>query len=233
MADSRQAKHTPSRYGHLTLAMGVALTFSLQAAADELFEVEVKPFSALTLGTGVVAEVICGDENLVVLETSEHVYDRMKVHVRGDRLAIERGVSLDNFLFQRGDHVRATITTTGALHGVRASTGAVLEMPSCAVDSSDLEVSVSTGAHLRIEGRTEDLDLRVGTGGMFNSGRFKNRLEVDRAYLKVSTGGIVGLCEAGRLRGKASTGAQILAGHATDVDVRLGTGAHVSHSGCS
>ena len=80
-------------------------------------------------------------------------------------------------------------------------------------------------------GRTEDLDLKGGTGGGFNSGRYKDRLEVDSAYVRVSTGGVVGLCEADRLRGKASTGAQIVASRATDVDVRLGTGAHVSHSG--
>ena len=84
---------------------------------------------------------------------------------------------------------------------------------------------------MRVEGRTEDLELHVGTGGVFNSGRFKDRLEVDSAYVKVSTG-VVGLCEAARLRGKASTGAQIVAGKSTDVDVRLGTGAHVSHAGC-
>ena len=168
----------------------------------------------------------------MLLETAEHVFDRMKIHVRGGRLVVERGISFDGFIFQRDDSVHATITTTGALNGVRASTGAVLEMPECAVDGNDLEVSVSTGANLRVAGRTEDLDLKVGTRGVFNSGRYKDRLEVDSAYVRVSTGGVVGLCEADRLRGKASTGAQIVASRATDVDVRLGTGAHVSHSGC-
>ena len=215
------------------LAAATVLLLGATAGASETFEAEVDAFNELSLGTGVVAEVMCGEEDLVRLETDEHVFDRMKVFVRGDRLVIERGLAFDSFIFQRNDRVRATITTTGALNDVSASTGAVLEMPECAVDKTDLEVSVSTGANLRVAGRTEDLDLKVGTGGVFNSGRFKDRLEVDSAYVRVSTGGVVGLCEAGRVRGKASTGAQIAASRATDVDVRLGTGAHVSHRGCS
>ena len=118
--------------------------------ASDTFEVEVDGFNELTLGTGVVAEVLCGDEDLVVLETDEHVFDRMKVHVRGDRLVIERGMSFDGFIFQRNDSVHATITTTGRLDGVSASTGAVLELPECAVDAMDLEVSAVSYTHLTL-----------------------------------------------------------------------------------
>ncbi len=223
--------------GVLAAALSAALLAALfgapgASADNDRFKVDVSDFSRLSIGTGVVAEVVCGDSNRVVIEADERVFERMKVNVRGGRLVVERGYSLSSVFFRHNDNIRATITTTGRLNDIEASTGAILEAPACAVDESRLDVEVHTGANLRVEGHTGDLQVDVGTGGVFNPGRYKDRLTASVANVHVSTGGVVGVCGADRVAGKASTGAQIYAADSAEVDVRLGTGAGVSSSGC-
>lgn len=212
--------------------LSALLTLSAAAAvAADLREFNVDAFEGVHIGTGMHAEVVCGDTDAVLIDASERIIDGIRASVRGGVLTIKRNHSISNWFSRHGD-VDVTITTSGPLTELVASTGSMLKVDSCAISSDSLDVRVSTGATARVAGHTETLDLRIGTGGTFNMGRYKDDLDVGLAFVKVSTGGEAGLCNSQNVRGKASTGAQIYVSKNTDIDVRLGTGADVSRSGC-
>lgn len=211
--------------------LSALLTLSAAALAADYQEFNVDAFEAIHIGTGMHADVVCGDTDKVLIDASERILDGIRVNVRGGVLTIKRSHSISDWFSHHGD-VYATISTTGPLNELVASTGSMLKVDSCAISSDSLDVRVSTGATARVAGRTETLDLRIGTGGTFNTGRYKDDLDVGHAFVKVSTGGEAGLCNSQNVRGKASTGAQIYVSKNADIDVRLGTGADVTRSGC-
>jgi hypothetical protein len=214
------------------IAIATLILYSGHIEARDSWEVPVKEFSALKVDTGIEAKVICGDESKVVVETSEDTFDRLDIRVRGGELEIERDLKMSSFFGHHQDSVFVTVHTTKALDRLEAYTAGVIDVDSCAVDKDELQVHVSTGASINVSGATEDLELRVSTGGDFNSHRHRNELTVARANVKLSTGANAGLCAVEVIEGKLSTGANIYASSKADVDVRLGTGADVSYSRC-
>jgi len=210
-----------------TLVLGSTRIF-----AGDTWEVPVKAFNSLDIDTAIEAEVICGDESMVLVETSEDTFDHMDIVVRRDRLIIERDVHFSSWFGDNHDHIFVTVHTTKPLQGLEANTAAQIDVESCAVSTDKLRVKVSTGASINAEGETEQLNLRVSTGGSFNSGRHRDDLAINEAEIRLSTGASAGLCGALNIDGKLSTGAQIYASNEANVDVKRSTGADVSYSRC-
>jgi hypothetical protein len=217
---------------HYIIAIAMLALYAGQVEARDSWEVPVKEFDALKVDTGIEAEVICGDESKVVIETSEDEFDRLDIRVRGGELEIDRDLDMGSFFGHHHDPVFATVHTTQPLVQLEAYTAGVIDVDSCAVDKEELSVRVSTGATINVSGETEDLELRVSTGGGFNSRRHRGDLTVAKANVKLSTGANAGLCAVDIIEGKLSTGANIYASRNAEVDVRLGTGADVSYSRC-
>jgi hypothetical protein len=200
--------------------------------AGDTWEVPVKVFKSLDIDTAIEAEVICGDESMVLVETSEDTFDHMDIMVRRDRLIIERDVHFSSWFGDNHDRIFVTVYTTKPLEGLEANTAAQMDVESCAVSTDQLRVKVSTGASINAEGETDLLNLRVSTGGSFNSGRHRDELAINEAEIRLSTGASAGLCGALNIDGKLSTGAQIYASGEADVDVKRSTGADISYSRC-
>lgn len=214
------------------IAIAMLFLYSGYAEARDSWEVPVKEFKALKVDTGIEAEVICGDESKVVVETSEYTFDHLDIRVRGGELEIERDFRWGSFFGEHHDSVFVTVYTTRALDKLEAYTAGEINVDHCAVTNDDLRVDVSTGASINVSGESNNLELRVSTGGTFNTGRYRNDLKVARATIKLSTGASAGLCAAELIEGKLSTGANLYASSRAEVDVRLGTGAKVSYSRC-
>lgn len=217
---------------YFIIAIAMLFLYSGHTEARDSWEIPVKEFKALKVDTGIEAEVVCGDESKVVVETSEYTFDHLDIRVRGGELEIERDLHWGGFFGEHHDSVFVTVYTRQALEKLEAYTAGKIDVDRCAVTHGDLRVSVSTGANINVSGESESLELRVSTGGNFNTGRYRNDLKVATAHIKLSTGASAGLCGAERIEGKLSTGANVFASSKAEVDVRLGTGADVSYSRC-
>jgi len=215
------------------MAITVLFLYSSYAGANDSWEVPVKTFDALKIDTGISAEVVCGDESKVVIETSEEMFDELDVRVRRGELSINRDFHMGRFFGNDYDSVFVTVYTTRALVSLEASTAGEIDVERCAISKEKLHIKVSTGGLINVAGESERLELRVSTGGNFNTGRHRSKLKVGKAVVRLSTGASAGLCAASLIRGKLSTGASVSASSEAEVDVRLGTGANVRYSRCS
>jgi hypothetical protein len=215
-----------------TLILFVITFVGHSAFAAEDREVAVDRFQGIDIGTGITAEVFCGEESRVLVQSSKQAFDNLHVAVHGSTLKIHLDSGWLNMFTHDHGHISATVYTTERLQEIEASTGSGLEIDACAVSGDELDVGVSTGAEVKISGETERLDLKVGTGGSFNTGRYKDDLRVSKASVRLSTGANAGLCGAGLVVGRLSTGAQIAVSEDADIKVRLGTGAGIEDSAC-
>lgn len=213
---------------------GCLLVASATMAAEQFLEVD--DFTGLGLGTGIVGKVSCGNSNTVTLEGDKKTLDKIKVSVVNNELSIERKSSgfLGNIMSndEKSNSVEATIVTRGQLSVIDASTGSMLSVEGCAVNSSAMEINASTGSTLSVDGQTANLELEMSTGSQFNSS--KNDFTAEIVDLSMSTGAIANLCRSTTISGSASTGAIIYAGSNTDVsDISLSLGADTSSRRCN
>lgn len=215
----------------LIIVIGLVLTAG-QAKAANSWVVPVKDFTALEVNTAIAADVVCSDENKVVVETTEYMFERLDINVRGGELEIARDINFNSFFNNKNDPVFVTVYTSNPLDSLQAYTAGEINVESCAVDADSLEVRVSTGARVNVAGQSKKLNLKVSTGGDFNSQSNHDELQISEARIKLSTGAHANLCAVDSIAGKLSTGANVYASSSADIDVRLGTGAHVSYSRC-
>ncbi len=214
------------------LLLTTLFILSTPVLARDSWEVPVKPFDSIELDTAIEAEIICSDETRVVVETSESTFDQLDIHVRGGELSIDREMRFGYWFTADHDSVFVTIYTNGPLNQLEAHTAAEIHLSECAVDSNSLKVRVSTGAVVKVTGTTRQLDLKVSTGGSFNSGSYRNDLKIGSALVKLSTGATAGLCGATTVEGKLSTGADAYVSNDAEVDVKLSSGGDVTYSRC-
>ena len=213
--------------------IGGCIVFTSTAmSAEQLLEVE--DFNGFSLGTGIMADVSCGNSNTVSLIGEKKVLERIKVSVVNDELKIERKTSgfLGKLMGNKSnDSVEAKVVTRGQISVIDASTGSVLSVEGCAVNNSSLTVDASTGAILNIAGETANLVMDLSTGSQFN-GKTSD-FKADVVELDLSTGAGANLCKSTTVTGSASTGAMIYVSDNTDVsDVSLSLGAETSSRRC-
>ncbi|MBT8448373.1 MAG: DUF2807 domain-containing protein [Gammaproteobacteria bacterium] len=201
-------------------------------SAEQLLEVD--DFTGLSLGTGIVGTVSCGNTNTVTLIGNKEALENLHVTVVNSELAIERkSRGLLNSLMGNDNNtaVEANVVTRGQIATIDASTGSVLSVDGCAVNNSVLEIDASTGSTLNVSGETVNLTLDMSTGSQFNTKTSDFSAEV--VELDMSTGSTANLCKSKVISGSASTGAVIYAGQDTNVsDVSLSLGADTSSRRC-
>ncbi|PCJ49434.1 MAG: hypothetical protein COA74_06140 [Gammaproteobacteria bacterium] len=219
------------------LALLVASSLSLPLVADQEY-LEVDSFKGIDLGTGMNAEVVCGSKNTVTLTARKMILDRLEVSIKGGHLEISRHTSASHILNkifgdeqEQDNSVTVNIETTSALSIIEGSTGSMIKVDSCAINSSALKVDAGTGASIQIEGSTGALELNLSTGSVFNNS--SSQFTVDSVEVDMSTGSKANLCGANTIRGSASTGAVIKAGEGSMTeDVSLSLGAEVHKNKC-
>lgn len=217
------------------LAVGCIAFTSAMLSAEQLLEVE--DYTGFSLGTGIVADISCGNTNTVTLSGEKKVLEKIKVSVVNDQLSIERKSDASSFLGKlmssdKSDgSVEAKVVTRGQISEIDASTGSVLSVEACAVNNSAMTIDASTGSTLNVAGSTSSLILELSTGSQFNAKT--SGFSADTVELDLSTGAMANLCKSTTITGSASTGAVIYAGDATDVnDVSLSLGAETSSRRC-
>lgn len=81
---------------YFIIAIAMLFLYSGHTEARDSWEVPVKEFKALKVDTGIEAEVVCGDESKVVVETSEYTFDHLDIRVRGGGSLQKRSESRDS-----------------------------------------------------------------------------------------------------------------------------------------
>ena len=214
------------------LMLGSSATF----AAEQL--VEVESFSGVSVGTGMIATVSCGNENTVTLRGEKKTIDRIDVAIEGTTLDVSRRESAGSMLGKlfsgsKDDQgsVEVDIVTTGEVSLFDLSTGATMTVDACAVNTSGVTVDGSTGSEITLNGTTAQLELDMSTGATFN--RRSADLIVDSVNFDLSTGATANLCGAAMIQGDASTGAMVYVGdHVDTSNVDLSIGAETSSRRC-
>jgi len=213
--------------------VGACLVFTATVfSAEQLLEVD--DFTGLSLGTGIVGTVSCGNTNTVTLIGKKESLEKLHVTVVNNQLAVERkSRGLLNSLMGNDNNaaVEANIVTRGQIATIDASTGSVLTVAGCAINNSALKIDASTGSTMNISGETVNLNLDMSTGSEFNAKTSDFSAEI--VELDMSTGSTANLCKSKVISGSASTGAIIYAGQDTNVsDVSLSLGADTSSRRC-
>ena len=214
------------------LALGSSATF----AAEQL--VEVESFSGVSVGTGMISTVSCGNTNTVTLRGEKKTIDRIEVLIEGTTLDVSRKESAGSMfgkLFSGNNDnqgsVEVDIVTTGEVSLFDLSTGATMVVDACAVNTSSVTVDGSTGSEITLNGTTGQLDLDMSTGATFN--RRSADLFVDNVNFDLSTGATANLCGAAMVQGDAYTVAMVyVADHVDTSNVDLSIGAETSSRRC-
>ncbi len=215
----------------ISITIVLSLSISLPIVADQEY-LEIDSFEDVDIGTDMVTTISCGSKNTVTLHGEKNDLDLLEVTVKNSKLDISRHTSAGKIfsnLFSKENHnnsIRAEITTNGQISEIDASTGASITVLGCAINNSFVEVEISTGSIVNIEGTTATLELDLSTGGLFNQNI--NNFTVDIANVDLSTGAIAKLCGATTVRGDASMGAVISVSDTADTErVDLSMGAEV------
>lgn len=219
-----------------TLSMALLISTSTISAAQQL--VEVEPFSGVSVGTGMIAKVACGNSNTVTLRGKKDTLDKIEVKIEQDTLNVARRQSAGSLFGQllssdnnNDGTVHVDVVTTGDISLIDLSTGASMKVADCAVNTSQLTVDASTGSDVNVEGITTDLTLDMSTGSMFN--RRAKSFTVNNVTLDLSVGATAYLCGASAVRGDASTGAMVyVADGVNKSNVDLSVGADVTSKKC-
>jgi len=212
------------------------MSLPLMATQDFL---EVDSFVGIELGTGMTGKVMCGNQNTVTITANKKVLDKLEVTVKGGHLEISRNTSASNILNnifgddekKEDNSISVVIETSSPLSKIVGSTGSMIDVVDCAVNSSLIKVEAGTGANINVEGATQTLELDLSTGSVFNGS--SRQFTVDTANVDMSTGSSANLCGASTITGDASTGAEIKASEDAFTDeVSLSFSAEIHKNDC-
>ena len=177
------------------------------------------PFEDVYVTGKIEVTFVVGEEEKVTIEDRE---DKIRVEQSGKVLKIKRK-GLADYRNYQGFPIRVTVMYK-ALRFIKASAGAdirhegagymgdklTLRLASGAtgkfeVQANALEVHLTEGAQMQLEGSTENLNVDVSTGASLRA----RRLESQRAYARATTGGDARVFAAQRLEANANTGGNI------------------------
>ena len=192
------------------------LGFAVASNAQETRKLD--HFDAVSVTGDISVTLVKGDSPSALIETDGIDADEITLYVKGKTLKIQ----LIEGLFKDFDRVEITLTynhlrairssagasvrTSGPITGdelnLRASSGGQLFAE---VDVNAIEASASEGGVLTVSGQTEDQEVTVSTGGMYEG----LELQCMRTYVKSNTGGMAEVVAHKRLDVSANTGASI------------------------
>lgn len=176
----------------------------------------LSPFDEIILSGNVSALLVEGDEENIEIRNDK---DRLDVYVDGKSLKVK---ATDLVQYNKTPTVKVIITykrlrsikaragasayTDNPINGdkldLRFSSGASGEIE---VAQNSIEVSVSEGGDLELEGTTTWQEVKVATGGMLSA----YRLKADNAIVKANTGGNAKVMATESIDARANTGGSI------------------------
>ncbi len=235
----------------LIASLGLVALISAADAAERQFEVD--PFDAVTITSGIDAQIVPGDERSVRAEGDRDIIDKLDVTVRNGRLRIEISRNLMDFLFdgglrewiEGGPAVMVFVTApelrdvearsgsdvtvdgmSGANLGLSASSGAQLDARG--VDARFVSVAVSSGGSAEVSGTCERSDVEASSGA---DARLAN-LTCQDVRVEASSGGQATVSAMTSIDADASSGGQIdVWGSPEDIRIDTSSGGDVDFRG--
>ena len=197
--------------------------FSLILVLVSIFQVNarsvsVSDFDQIRIWGNLKVTLVESEENRVNVEYDLHEVD---ISVENGVLKVKRDkpLSVDSYESQAID----VVIEYQRLNGLRAAAGSQVRSAKTimgdhlevefvsgaqgkiAIEVNDLDLKTTSGAQLKISGKTYSQRTKVATGGMLNA----NRLLCQRTYIKSNTGGQASVVATETLKANASTGGMI------------------------
>lgn len=182
---------------NIILTSSLFFVFVLFSNAQDRENRTVDRFDAVHVATGISAKIQAGQENSVQISAKGIDLDRIITEVEDGELIVKIKSKWNNWSMKK-HKVKATITYTGTLESLSASSGAHLlaedallsdRMELDASSGAGLEaniiskkvtVDVSSGATVEASGSTDYLNVDISSGSRFNGYDLKAKdVEVD------------------------------------------------------
>lgn len=196
------------------------------------FAGETRPLTAfdkLEVSQGVEIHIGCGSEAKAVLDGTAADLADMRVGVEGGTLKIRRGHDYNGG--RRHDTVTVQLTATGPLTSIDANTGVEAFVESCAVSTDHVALSLSTGADMKVAGRTGRATIDANTGAKLQPPAGQ-RFDAADVTIDANTGADIKLCKVEHLSGRSALGSSITAESVGSNSIRNNLGASFSLASC-
>lgn len=162
-------------------------------------------FDKVQASRGIDVTLQCGPTPSAVLRGEEG-------DVGDTELSVEDGVLTARRSSMIGGYhrtVHAEITAPGPIVKLVAGSGATLEAPSCLITHDRLDVEASSGASIHLAGDVHHLVVDAGSGSAIRPLKGE-RLDAAEADIDAGSGSVVRVCTVGKIRGSASSGAEVI-----------------------
>jgi hypothetical protein len=201
-------------------------------------------FDAVSVASGVDADITMGSSHSVVAETRSGSFDDLRIAVEGKVLRIERAPRswfANWFTWNHQNYKVRVVTPT--LHSLTASSGADVKVSGnmegdftvAASSGSDVEISQlrggnvkatsSSGSDLELAGSCISLDIEASSGSDVDA----DDLRCENVTVHTSSGSDVSVAASKRISGQASSGSDVVVrGRPALVQVEKSSGADVT-----
>ena len=185
-------------------------------------------FDGISVSAGVQADLVKGSSNKIEITATGIDLDKVKSEIKGDVLKVGIDESWWKMLGKKSKRtVEVVITYTSALETLAASSGSSLEADH-SIASKNLEMDVSSGAHINLQLDVDDATLDLSSGSFVELSGNAKSFDVDmssgstlKAYELVS--------DKVHVEGSSGSNANVHAQNALSVDIS--SGASVKYKG--
>lgn len=179
-------------------------------------------FNSISATEGIEVIISLGDNESIRVEADENVIKYIKTDIKENKLRVhvENGVQLK-------DCTKKVYVTYKKLNEIKASSGGSLKATE-SIAANNLDLSASSGGHLKLELNVENLEASVSSGGIM---KLKgNSVNID---LSASSGGIL---KASDLNGEScdsdvSSGGILNIGEFASIDADASSGGILTYRG--
>ncbi len=184
-----------------SLVAASVLTAASSAAAEESRSFDLPEFSRIDVSSGVVLVAEVGEQQSVVVKTSNGDYSDFEIEVSDGELNISRDWNPLSWHGSKSDY--KVIINVPELTALDASSGSHSRISN--INAARFVIDLSSGAHANLDGQCENCILDLSSGANLDA---KN-LECDRAEIDVSSGGHGVISALSSVRGDASSGGYV------------------------
>ncbi len=196
----------------------------------------IDDFSSIRASRGLEVYLVPSNEELVVVEADDNLFEVIKTEVAGDELKIYADEQIRSaeskkvFVhYEEINEVKSSsgshVYTNGMLHSksliLTASSGSHQKME---ISSSRLNTRCSSGAHISIEGKSDKATFKASSGAHIKA----KKLTTDEANADASSGAHITFTVTGLLDGEASSGGHIYYyGNPENTYINKSSGGHI------
>lgn len=181
----------------------VALTaglFAFRASAETRSYNDLSGFSEISSSAGVKVVLKQGPFS-VMAENADGKFDKLRIEKSGSRLEIGR----KHEFFDWGPGPRYTVTVSAPdISGINASSGSNLD--GRGISFRNIEVHVSSGANVNLDGQCGALEVHVSSGADFRG----EGLKCESASVHASSGALAHAFATKVAKGDASSGGDVI-----------------------